>query len=195
MIIILEGLNGTGKSSCAQELSQWLEWPVYRPFRRGNSDLHWGHEGDAERVLRDDFRIPLNCHIEDLFTADLLGTLRANVILDRSLPSAVAYGVLHNHLDGYYKDLSASRKLVGFWQELMTQQGGDVLYVWMTAAYDVCKRRCEGRWFPSQADWRTLDRLFTLMFERSITVPKCHITTTNVVKGDAARAVLSRLGE
>lgn len=197
MIIVLEGLNGVGKSTCAQQLSEGLGIPLYRPFRMGNSDLHWGHEGEAERVLRDDYRIPLNTHIEDIFTADLLGVLNADVILDRSLPSAVAYGILNDHLDGYYRNLETSRRLLAYWQELLTQSGARVLYVWMTVAYDVAKHRCKGRWFPSNADWRTLDKLFTLIFERDIRVTKrvskCKLVTTTSDIGDHARAVLSRM--
>lgn len=193
MIIILEGINGAGKSTCAQDLSKRLDIPLYRPFRRGNSDLHWGHEGEAERELTEGYKIPLNTHIEDLFAADLLGVLRPNVILDRSLPSAVAYGILGDHLDGYYKDLDASRKLLAYWQELLTQQDAQVLYVWMTAMYDVTKYRCEDRWFPERKDWRTLDKLFSMIFERDIRVPKCHLDTSNTKLGDAARFIVSRL--
>jgi thymidylate kinase len=142
VIIILEGLNGGGKSTVAKRLSKRFALPLFRPFRRGNSDIHYGEGKEYEQRLRG-WNVPINTHIEDLYAADLLTIVDGSVILDRSLPSAIVYGTA----EGCPLLPENTSEMFQFWVDLY--RGSDVLYVWLYAEYEVAKSRCEGRYWPT----------------------------------------------
>lgn len=78
MIITVEGCSGSGKSTVAAELSQSLGFPVFRMLDRVE-----------DRVLEG--VIPLNTYHEDAYAMDALARLRADVVCDRFMPSALAW--------------------------------------------------------------------------------------------------------
>src|SRR6266699_6927900 len=87
MRVIIEGGCGRGKTTLAKELSRITAVPLYRPFR-----------GTSEHITpvmmeryRQDLGLNINGWEEDLYVADMLATVSASVILDRSMPSAIAY--------------------------------------------------------------------------------------------------------
>lgn len=113
MIVILEGPSGSGKTALATE---WQKRGalVYRAFR-GPRDGHNPGANDPDLAAA---QVPVNSWQEDVFAADLLlalarpfvngnppgprGTadqysgplLKGTVVLDRSLPSALAYDII-----------------------------------------------------------------------------------------------------
>lgn len=134
MILILEGLNGVGKTSIANAVSEQTGIPVYRAFRQGK-DVHWG-EGSKLEVGLLEMGVPLNTHVEDLYAADLLATFKGvNVILDRSMISAIAYGVPEKVLSKAQADLCFNYWLDRLWERR------DIFYVYMHCHVDVARIR------------------------------------------------------
>src|SRR5437016_5480315 len=90
MILVLEGAQGAGKTTFADYLSQRLAWPVYRAFRNDGD----GHTPGAGQGWLRNVPLPVNTWMEDMYGADIYQTLQPNLILDRSMPSAITYEVL-----------------------------------------------------------------------------------------------------
>lgn len=87
MRLIMEGGCGAGKSTLAEALSTITATPVYRPFRTPGTHI----TQKQMDFIRQDIGLAINGWEEDLYVADLLSVVNASVILDRSLPSALAY--------------------------------------------------------------------------------------------------------
>ena len=137
MIIVLDGLEGTGKSTAAGILSSKLGLPVYRAFRP-EAGMHWTGDTHLEAMLRR-LRVPVNTYVEDLFMVDMLSTVGGSAILDRSMPSAVAYGTLH-------KDWTEAQAIEGFsyWMDRL-EQCQDVVYLYVTCDRYIAQIRSKGR--------------------------------------------------
>lgn len=194
MIVILEGTNGVGKSTYASALSDRLAAPIVRPFR-DDSGCHWGH-GNTERfqMLRDELRIPVNTHVDDMYVAEFLATFQVDAILDRSVPSAVAYGILNDDLGGWYTHKGVARTLVAFWHSLIKKGSHPVVYIWLRASYKVAKQRCEGRWCPNRSEYDKLEKYFAKAFQ-DIMLPKKQIQTDSLELDDGLRIVEGLLKE
>lgn len=180
MIIILEGSNGVGKSTYAKELASVLGIPIFRPFRHGNTDLHRknvNEEAPEERLAK--FGVEVNTHIEDFFAADFLAATGAKVVLDRSLPSALAYGQLGSgRWDTLYKSKNVCQEMAEVWQEIIRAGGVNVLYVWLVCDHAVAKGRGDG-WKPTKVQREKLDRMFQEVF-RHLKLPKMMINTGTI---------------
>lgn len=165
MIIILEGVNGTGKSEAAKLLSSITGMPIWRPFRT-SPDIHWNHnDDDIGRTLRE-LGVPLNTFCDDLYVADALRTLRdSSVILDRSMLSAFAYSALQG--ESWIKDAEVSDWVWRYWEESLLLRGNDVLVVYLRTQYETSKARCEGRWHPNKTEWAHLVRLYEKLLRRT----------------------------
>jgi hypothetical protein len=190
VVICLEGLNGVGKSATARALSIELEVPIVRPFRHDATNVHLGREQgrsklDALRALG----VPANTYVDDIYTADLIVGLGISAVLDRSMASATAYGLLY----GDVRTLSRAQALADAWQEQWSKYKGRFLYVHMTARPEVMAARCDGRWSPNDKQHGPLEREFTRMY-RSIRLPKFHIDTSDSPGAeDNARAIVQAL--
>lgn len=166
MIYILEGVNGVGKSAAAKAIQAQAHnefIPSWRPFRSG-SDVHWGHTEDETGQMLRDFGVPLNTFVDDLYVADALSTLRPehHVILDRSLPTAIAYGRIHQET---WIDLH-SYDIWNYWVNRLNL-AGRVFWIQLQAPYEVTKERCEGRWCPNKDDWTALRRTYGRLIQRA----------------------------
>lgn len=119
MIVVLEGASGSGKSTLMKELVARTAWPVYRAFRSNENDHA---PGAALKALG----IPVNTWMEDLYAADLLSVVRGNVILDRSIPSALAYDEM-----GLGTGLSVGQRaeVLELWARRMVKAGGSIFVV------------------------------------------------------------------
>lgn len=191
MIVILEGLNGTGKSTYAGLLEAELGLTRCRPFRGGDHSLHWGAEKGAERELLTQLQgygVPVNTHVDDLYVADFLRTFKVGAILDRSLPSAIAYGTV--------TALNPDADVLGmlkYWQELIREASARVLYVWLTAQHSVAKRRAAGRWCPNKAKYTYLEGVFGHTFHQVNRLAKMRIDTAEVELKDGVRRICQAL--
>ena len=174
MIIILEGVNGVGKTTYANILAKNLELTVYCPFRSGDPNIHRGGRSNFKKNL-EEFHVPYKTHVDDLYVADFLGSTRTSVILDRSMSSAIAYGQLDR--DRWLPDDMA--QLLEFWQSLFQKE--KVLYVWLfTSSHDVAYERAMKRsdsFWPLDVDsFVFLEEEFSAIYDR-ISLPKLKIDT------------------
>jgi thymidylate kinase len=155
LIIVLEGVNGVGKSTYARLLQERLGYTPLRAFRP-SSDCHFNGKYKVERDLQA-FNVPYNTHVDDLYVADILGKLKpSNVVLDRSMASAVAYGS---------RPISDAGELVRLWAGLFGRT--PVLYVWLTADPNTSLKRvvARGDASPSLSILKALHGSFELVYE------------------------------
>lgn len=183
MLIILEGLNGVGKSTYAKALAVELGATVYRPFRT-HSDEHFNGQTKIELELKA-LGVPSNTYLEDIFAADFLGKLAPRnsirVILDRSLPSAVVYGSIRQY---------NAEALLALWQELLRPE--HALYVWLRAKADVRTGRLVGRGTDHLKTSELMERKFQMCFGL-ITMPKLVLETDIVSLEEGVQILLKKV--
>ena len=189
MIIVLEGVNGTGKSTYAKKISGGLNAVVIRPFRQGDGH-HFTGNTPIERDLKA-LGVPYNTHVDEMYVADIIGRLarggqRFSVVLDRSIGSAIAH---------HDRPLSDSGKLVDVWYRLMGQDA-PVLYVWLTAPWHVAQARlaAEQRAFAGDAEARhnKLQGLFRHAYDL-IPYNKLTIDTATTLVDEGVRKVVDQV--
>lgn len=161
MIIILEGTNGVGKSAVAQcLLERNVGAVIWRPFRR-DAGQHFGQGKTPGRMERlRECGVPVNTYVDDIYVADALATLNPKhmVILDRSMPSAIAYGAERGEFDELGQE-----NLDWVWKSWERYfRLGSVLWVHLSAPYDVAKKRCseQDRWHPNKQTWQRVNRAY-----------------------------------
>lgn len=148
-----------GKTTYAQALSNKTFSPVYRAFRT-DIGAHWGERGELEGKLKS-FGVPVNTHVEDFFAADFIAQTRTGLILDRSLPSAIAYATVRGEA------LPNPTAMLDFWQQALMDSGKRVVYVWLRGPYELAKKRCATRKLPvNKAEFNKLDKCFEKLFQR-----------------------------
>jgi thymidylate kinase len=167
-VIVIEGVNGAGKTRYARHLSLATDFPVYRAFR-GSEDEHYTEgEGKARLEKLEGLGIPVNSYVEDMFAADMLVRLKASAILDRSLPSAIVYGnPLRRATGGSDLELTASLNQARWelWESLMIRAGG--ILVHLAVSYDAAKARANGRTIPTRSEHRALERAYEKLLKRA----------------------------
>lgn len=189
MIIILEGLNGVGKTTYANLIASRLGIPIVRPFRRPGQ--HLGREDGGRQQRFHDLGIPVNTYVEDVFTAEFLASTGYSAVLDRGMGSAVAYGLLY----GTLPDADTAERVLSLWEETLLTHPDMVLYVNMVARPEVRKERCEGRWAPDQQQTALLTKWFGRVF-RTIELDKMQLDTSDIPSpSDGVRRVIQRLEE
>ena len=142
MIIVVEGQEGGGKSTLIKKLADELDWPVLKIKYGDTSKEHKTDEPEAiERMKR--LGIPAHTYVEDVFAAMVLAELGSDAILDRSLPSGIAYGAQFGELD-----LSITSELLDVWGGRLQAacQFGDYsltpMYVYIDVQYHMAVRNC-----------------------------------------------------
>lgn len=181
MIIVLEGVRGTGKTEAAKRLSERYNAPIVRPFR---PTLAHHHSGDStvEQELKA-LGVPVNTYVEDMYVADILSTIiqhtpSAHFVLDRSMGSAIAHRSCPED-DG---------AVLRVWQRLLSRAQA-ARYVWLRVPYAVACQRVAGRPMPSQGEYAALDNRFSRVYE-GLTVPKFKLVTADI----AVDGVVSAIG-
>jgi thymidylate kinase len=121
MILVLEGAEGTGKTSLATALVERHGFVSYRTmaWKDGRQSPHqlsvWRERG-----------VPVNTFVDDIYAADLLACLASNIglawtsriVLDRSMPSGVAYAP---------EGPQAHAQAVAWWARTLTPIGGRIV--------------------------------------------------------------------
>lgn len=188
-VIILEGVNGTGKSLYAKKLAGGLNAAIVRPFRQGDNH-HFTGDTPMERDLKA-LGVPYNTHVDEMYVADLLGKLgragqRFSVVLDRSIGSAIAHGD---------RPLSDAGKLVDVWARLLGPEA-QVVYVWLKAPWHVAHARlvASGRGEHGDDERRhaRLHGLFQLAYDL-VPYPKLVIDTSVTLVDEGVRKVVDQV--
>jgi len=182
MLIILDGTNGTGKSTHACRIVELLNKGGHHNYRvlralRNNPALHLGRE-DGGRVKRlRELGVPVNTFVDDIYMADFLAATGVRAVLDRSIGSAIAYGLLYKDITGW----DAAQQLLSCWQEIIAKYPDPVVYIWMKAAPSTRDSRCRAasRWHPTREQDKLLDRAFNLVFQ-SLAIKKHIVDTSDV---------------
>lgn len=165
MIIILEGFNGTGKTTAAKALRGKYGFKIYRPLRENHSDHFRDPSSPVVSQLRA-CRVPFNSYFDDVFAADALVQIRpeGGVVMDRSMPTALAYGLTKGEIKG-----RAHREaLESYWIRRLKQlndTGIPVAYVWLVAAHDKAQARSHGEHYPAGASLAAMDDSFARSFD------------------------------
>jgi len=165
-VVILEGVNGVGKTSQARLLAEELGVKMYRPFRE-NPDSHF----DAAEIENfHDLGIPVNTYVEDCCLADTLVQLGISCVLDRSMPSAIAYA----QIDGC-EGITPTFAHLDWWQNKLGQHPEGVLVVQMQASLGTIQERL-GNNAPVARRAEKLIAAYGKVFQR-IQLPKMVINT------------------
>lgn len=125
MKVVLDGGCGVGKTSLARAISEVTGAPVYRPFR-GAAD----HISPRMVSAMQQLGLSVNGWEEDLYVADLLANVPCSVILDRSMPSAIAY----NEMSSTALLAGHRRTLLRLWGERIASAGAVLVLVEATEA-------------------------------------------------------------
>lgn len=184
MLVILEGLEGVGKTTVAEAISRSLTIPVYRAFRQGRR-AHAGTGSQLDAMLKD-FGVPHNTHVEDLYAVDLLTTVGGSVILDRSMPSAVAYGIADGILDS---DLAY--KMFRYWASRLESRI-DVRYAYMKCDRHVASIRTK-RGVIDQERLQVLEKNLDHCYDEMATTFQSAVIDTSTHGVSGALAEISKL--
>jgi len=184
-MIIMEGTNGGGKTSYGRALAGMMRASVYRPFRRpGNS-----HHGE-ERQKLEAIGVPVNTWMDDMYLADLSRILETEVIVDRSMPSAIAYEMVERQ--GTLK--ADWVKYMVEWERLLGYSMRPVLIVHLVAPYQVARERMSGH-IPTEDEYHRLNGWFTRVLAVLDRIPVLTIDTSKHTIPEGTRLVKERVGE
>jgi thymidylate kinase len=177
MIVLVEGLNGVGKTTYVRALSKKLGISPYRPFRK-NLGEHWDESGGRlEKDFLEALRIPVNNHVEEMYIADFARSVGVSFIQDRTMLSSLAYGRVENQSEGWYNEGDNAQALFELWESIYREADG-VLLLYLTAPFETAKQRAGARALTKEK-WKKLDAQYDKMFRRS-TLPKKQINTDAV---------------
>lgn len=184
MIIILEGANGVGKTTYAEALEKALGIKRFRPWSQLKAEgRKLNNIQEHPAVVRlTSMRVEVNSHIEDMYAANFLAETGLGAIVDKSIPSAIAYDALGNI------ELAPSAVLKA-WQELLLDIKPTPLYVWLVSPHEVAKERVADRWMPTKAQHVKLVNKFKALFD-AIKLQKMRIDTSQVEVKDGVRRIV-----
>ena len=182
-MIIFEGTNGVGKTSYAKVLSGMLRAPVYRAFRRPGAEHHTADRQRADELLG----LPVNTYVEDFFVADLARIIDHEVILDRSLPSAIAYDIVEGQgtLPCHWS------VLVSEWRRLLMRSRRPVLIVHLVAPYHIAKERMSG-YQPGLKECALLDNWINTVIG-TLHVPEITLDTSKMEVSEGCRLIKAKM--
>lgn len=186
MLIMLEGINGTGKSTLAAHLTERTGLPVVRPFR-DTGGVHWatfgGEDSTGESEVETNLRragVPINTFVDNLYLADIASKMGGSLIMDRTMISAQVYGTLKG--EALYEDQYLSDWIMRYWEMLIHRCSAPVVMVHLKASYKVSKARCEaeGRWHPDELEHARMAKLFD-QFMKACGLPLIRVMETDDV--------------
>lgn len=177
MRFILEGGCGVGKSTLARALGVITGVPVYRPFRGQDEHI-------SQQTIRhmQDLGLSVNGWEEDLYTADFLSVVHSDVIIDRSMPSALAY----NEVSERALEASQRRAILGLWAERIVAARAIVVLV-------VCNEDERKRRSPSRGGAWECDGILNVISEAAYLAPKPGFAVWRVNSGRATPEALAQV--
>lgn len=191
-VVILEGLNGVGKSTYAKLLSEKFKVPIVRPFRHSKTDIHWGHgEGAKLQAALERFGVPVNTHVDDLYVADFLSLYEVGAILDRGVPSGIIYPLMRGERTPW-ADGDFVGNLVMFWLHQLSRLRNKV-YVWLHAPYDTAQQRCGERWCPERSEYTKMHDWYAMTYDLIRGFPKTSVDTSKAALGDGVEEICRAL--
>lgn len=191
MIIVLEGVNGVGKTSAAITLADAIGATAIRPFRP-HVGHHWTEPSDALGDRLRSIGVPVNTHVDDLYAGDLLAKIvdqfhkphYMKVVLDRSMLSAMAY------------DNTTPSEAYRVWQEQMAVLNVEtgVRLVWLHAPFEVARKRVakSRAFFPTESDYNYLHGRFQGLFEGYEASHKIDIDTSEIPTAEVVKRILGQ---
>lgn len=190
-VYILEGVNGTGKTTLSRLLSRHYGGaPIIRPFHNQNPNSHWGQTMDTEERNLRAMGVPIQTPADDMYVADMLMKMQPRVaICDRSLITGMSYG------DFDEEPRRATREwALEYWAGMLTKHHKATL-VHLVADYDTCKQRCQGegrRPHRERDEWDQLtDKYAATVEAASKLMDRTVIIDTSVLDAsDALKAVI-----
>lgn len=215
LVIVLEGPNGTGKTTLSRMLSNGSprvgphgRVARYRAFERALT----GHENSLS--LREALKsagVPLNTHVDDLYVADAIQNLYdANdvVILDRSFPSGLAYaragieraGTVTGEARAIFaadqRARDAPEHVWRLWLQSWASMLPRRLYVTLQATYATARARTaeRTRWFPTPEQHEKLETQFQLIHSL-LDGPRLLIDTETTPVSDVLEQIRSRVAK
>lgn len=148
MLLILEGACGVGKTTIANLISSQLAVPVYRPFQTIASDDGTEHITKQQMdKMRQDIGLSINSYEEDIYVADVLSAVSSSVILDRSMPSAIAYSDMSENTLVHTQRKSA----IKLWVDRINRAGATTVLL-ETADENLRALRAKGRGSANEAE-------------------------------------------
>jgi thymidylate kinase len=193
-VYILEGVNGTGKTTLSRALSRKFGGaPIIRPFHNLNPDSHWGQTMDAEEQGLRAMGVPIQTPADDMYVADMLMKMQPRVaICDRSLITGMAYGDFEAEPRASIKEWARE-----YWAGLLNKNHLTVL-VHLIADFDTCVKRCasEGRHkHREREEWEQLNRRYLdEVYTTANLMDKTIQLDTTVLSEDEALAMVLNVG-
>jgi len=152
-MIVFEGINKTGKTTIAEKLSGVVKFPIVRVVNVSQN------KGLAPLVKSiEQLGSPTNDFYEDMVIMEFINqTGFKSVILDRSLPSSVAYR--------FYKNRKViSSDILNWWFTSLKANNG--LYVWVDSSWEqVHSRGLKQGWMENHGEYLDLHRVFFTLYE------------------------------
>lgn len=174
MIVLVDGINGSGKTTLCKTLSERYGLPMHRTFRGNFSQAHMD-KLDFAIELRERFAVPVNTYVDDLYVADFVAAMRIeNLVSDRSMPSAIAYGLVNGQLRGIDEC-----RLLEIWQEIYKSSHcfPDISYIWLDVDYEMsCLRLEDDKRLLAEIEYNRIQEGFGWVF-RKIEFRKIRIKT------------------
>lgn len=184
-MIILEGANGGGKTSYAGVLAGMFSAPMYRPFR-APGDWHHGEEREKLEALG----VPVNTWMDDMYLADMSRIVDNQVIVDRSMPSAIVYDIVEKQ-----GTLRADWvKYMLEWETLLVRSKWPALIVRLIAPYRVARERMTGH-IPDEEEYHQLNGWFERVLAILDHIPVITIDTSMHTVPEGTRLVKERYRE
>lgn len=119
-LIILEGLDGTGKSALAEKLSEHLGWPIVNLFDK------------YDKEFLESIEINVETYHEDLYFMDVWKQVGFNCIKDRGLISGWVY-----ENDNFVN----AKEAMGFWFNEMKENKEEIYFIFLDARNDTIVER------------------------------------------------------
>ena len=134
-LLVVDGLEGTGKSTLIKPLSNWLEAHPIKIHDR-TSPLNGRLEALAKQ-----YRWPYCGCFEHMVVARGLATLGVDAILDRSMVSSVVYGLCTRGSAENLRTMEEARAILDHWLAQYTEAGYTLRFISLTATRGVCRER------------------------------------------------------